>query len=116
MKSFYTVSLSQILLRSPHKNYLGFIRVYYKKKFEKLFILSKEKGGFGCAPPLGTQFKCLRCLVICDFGVALPRVLVNFEIDVAPAWGFVKSGTCDCANPLTRPFSDIEFHPLATLK
>ena len=43
MKSFYTVSLSQILLRSPHKNYLGFIRVYYKKKFEKLFILPKEK-------------------------------------------------------------------------
>ena len=43
MKSFYTVSLSQILLRSPHKNYLGFIRAYYKKKFEKLFILPKEK-------------------------------------------------------------------------
>ena len=43
MKSFYTVSLSQILLRSPQKNYLGFIRAYYKKKFEKLFILPKEK-------------------------------------------------------------------------
>ena len=43
MKSFYTVSLSQILLRSPHRNYLGFIRAYYKKKFEKLFILPKEK-------------------------------------------------------------------------
>ena len=37
------MSLSQILLRSPHKNYLGFIRAYYKKKFEKLFILPKEK-------------------------------------------------------------------------
>ena len=43
MKCFYTVSLSQILLRSPHKNYLGFIRAYYKKKFEILFILPKEK-------------------------------------------------------------------------
>ena len=55
MKSFYTVSLSQILLRSPHKNYLGFIRAYYKKKFEKLFILPKEKA---LASPYYTRPPC----------------------------------------------------------